>query len=106
MDYKSVLMKVLHCFGENEGVWFEPQWQQFGISKEEAEKVKSDYKEFYANLEKETQFYCYETPSRHVQFRATSDEAALAAWKDNWIVLYRESDSPNGLPFVILRSRY
>lgn len=43
MDYKVLLMKVLDCFGETEGTWFESSWEFYGISKAEAAEINKEY---------------------------------------------------------------
>jgi hypothetical protein len=46
--------------------------------------------------------YYWETENSHGQYRAKNDRKALAKIpKKSW-VLYKESDTPTGLPFIIL----
>lgn len=49
--------------------------------------------------------YYYETTKRNGYFQAESDEAALERVKDiaNLLILYKESDTINGTPFIVLK---
>jgi hypothetical protein len=49
---QDLFLKILHCFGEMEGTWFERSWESYGISKEDAEKINKLYKERYENPKK------------------------------------------------------
>lgn len=47
--------------------------------------------------------YYVETLTRHYSFQAESDEKALAQLnKPNVLVMYKESETPDGTPFIIL----
>ena len=42
-DWKSLFMKVLHCFGDTENDWHEEHWHKYGITKEEGKKIVEAY---------------------------------------------------------------
>ena len=53
MDYKLSLMKILHCFSEMEGTWFERTWVAFGITEVEAAEINKEYLAYSDKLTKE-----------------------------------------------------
>ena len=46
IDWKILLMKILHCIGEVEGDWHEEYWRRFGISIEEGRAIVKQYEKF------------------------------------------------------------
>lgn len=46
--------------------------------------------------------YYYETPNRHGRITAANDDEALAKKPSNCIVLYKENDTEDGTPFIII----
>lgn len=51
MDYKLLLFKVLKCFGDQEGVFFDDQWNYYGISDSDREQVLKEYLEYERSLD-------------------------------------------------------
>lgn len=35
VDWRLLLDKILQCFSDREGTWFESSWQEFGITAQE-----------------------------------------------------------------------
>lgn len=48
MDWKLKLMQVLDCFGDMEGVWFQSDWDDYGISAAERQEIEAAYREYQA----------------------------------------------------------
>ena len=42
-DWKSLLMKVLNCFGDIENDWHEKRWHEYGITKEQGKEIVKAY---------------------------------------------------------------
>ena len=43
LNYKDALMVALHCFAENEGVWYEADWKKHGIPEEHTKMIYEEY---------------------------------------------------------------
>lgn len=50
-------------------------------------------------------YYYWESEDNHGAFQAPSDEVALERWQSDWWVLYRESDTDDGVPFLYLKEQ-
>ena len=46
IDWKTLLLKVLDCFGNIENDWHEEYWRQFGISREEGRAIVEEYENY------------------------------------------------------------
>lgn len=51
------------------------------------------------------QKYYFEYPIGHGNFEAENDDKAILKVKDN-VFLYKESDTKDGLPFVVVKNNY
>ena len=45
-DWKKLLMKTLHCFGDIENDWHEEYWSKYGITREEGKEVVEEYEKY------------------------------------------------------------
>lgn len=43
MEWKIKLFQILKCFGEQEGTWYETEWEYYGIGPSEAALIKHEY---------------------------------------------------------------
>lgn len=43
---KENVMRLLHCFLDNEGTLFENSWKSWGIPEQDGEKISKDFDEF------------------------------------------------------------
>ena len=43
IDWKSLFMKVLNCFGDIENDWHEEHWNKYGITKEQGKEIVKAY---------------------------------------------------------------
>lgn len=43
MNWKLKLFQILKCFENNEGTWFEREWESYGVTPEEAAEIKQEY---------------------------------------------------------------
>lgn len=46
IDWKQKLMQLLDVVGEQEGVWFEHDWERHGITPAEAEIIKQEHEKY------------------------------------------------------------
>ena len=54
------------------------------------------------NKREKNPLYYWETENSHGQYRAENDEKALEKMPKNCWILYKESDTKDGQPFIIL----
>ena len=45
-DWKKLLMKTLHCFGDIKNDWHEEYWSKYGITREEGKEVVEEYEKY------------------------------------------------------------
>jgi hypothetical protein len=45
-DWKSLLMRILKCWGYIHNDWFENYWHKFGITKEEGRELIREYEKY------------------------------------------------------------
>ena len=46
-DWKSLLMRFLHMYGEITNDWHPEHWEAYGITKEEAKEIFEEYEKIY-----------------------------------------------------------
>ena len=45
-DWKTILLRLLKCWGHIHDDWYEEYWHKFGISREEGQKIIEEYKKY------------------------------------------------------------
>jgi len=51
IDWKELLLKILHCFGEQEGTWYSSSWCRYGISDVERLVISKCYEDKYPDAD-------------------------------------------------------
>jgi len=46
IDWKNLLMKILHCFGHMDDDWYEEYWHKFGVTKVEGQRIVEEYEKY------------------------------------------------------------
>jgi len=45
-DWKSLLMRILNCFGHMHDDWYEQYWAKFGVTREEGRAIVREYEKY------------------------------------------------------------
>ena len=49
VDWKSLLMRFLRMYGEEKGDWYPELWEEYGITRDEAQEVFKEYERTFPN---------------------------------------------------------
>lgn len=47
VDWKSLLMRFLRMYGEEKGDWYPELWEEYGITKKEAQELFEEYEKIF-----------------------------------------------------------
>ena len=49
IDWKSLLIRFLHMYGEERGDWYPEHWEEYGITRKEAHALFTEYEKAFPN---------------------------------------------------------